>query len=100
MKVQSWPQYSEEATTYTLDWGVKAGVIGANVSAVLWSVEGGSASISSEALASNVASALITTNTTGCVLIKAKATLGTQTDVHFFKIKVSDPANDQSLKMY
>lgn len=101
MRVQSWPQYKGAAFTYTIDWSVAAGKLGTSVSSVTWSVDQGSASISTEALGSNVASALITTNSTGCVLIKAVAALAdSQVDPHYFKIDVSEPSCAVSTNRY
>jgi len=44
------------------------------VSSAVWSIDGGKASVSGENLASNVATALITTNDDGRSLIKVKIT--------------------------
>ncbi len=101
MKVQSWPQYKGEAWTYTIDWTVTAGRLGTSVSSVVWSVDSGSATISGEALASNVASALITTSQSGCAMIKVVATLADgQIDIHYFKVQVSEPNCSTSTNRY
>jgi hypothetical protein len=75
MKIQSWPQHKGEAFNYSVDWGVFAGRYSTSVSSVVWTVDSGTATIASEALASNVASALITTNSVGCAMIKLVATM-------------------------
>jgi len=101
MRVQSWQQYKGESFTYTIDWSVSASQLGTSVSSVVWSVDDGSATIANEAIGSNVASALITTGATGCALIKVTATLGDgQIDIHYFKIKVSDPSCVVSTNKY
>lgn len=92
MIVQTWQHYKGEATNYSVDWGVKAGRLGTSVSSVVWAVESGSATITSEALASNIASATVTTGSEDCSLIKLTATLAdSQIDVYFFKVKALDP---------
>ena len=92
MRVQSWPQFKGEAFTYTIDWSVFAGRLGTSVSSVAWSVDSGTATIGSEAISSNVASALITTASSGCAMIKLVATMAdSQIDIHFFKISTSEP---------
>lgn len=92
MIVQTWQHYKGEATNYTVDWGVKVGRLSTSVSSVVWTAESGSAVISSEALASNIASATITTGSEDCSLIKLAATLADgQIDVYFFKVKALDP---------
>lgn len=48
--------------------------LGTSVSSVTWTVDTGNASVSGETLASDVATALVTTNNTGKSLIKAKIT--------------------------
>ena len=101
MRVQSWGHRKGEAWTYTVDWSVAVGRLGTSVSTVTWSVDQGSATISTEALGSNVASALIATGATGCALIKVVAALGDgQIDIHYFKIKVSDPSCVVSTNKY
>ena len=101
MGVQSWQQYRGESFTYTIDWSVSASRLGTSVSSVVWSVDEGSATITNEALGSNVASALVTTSSVGCVLIKVTATLGDgQIDIHYFKIKVSEPSCGVSTNRY
>ena len=90
--IQTWQQYKDEAQNYTVDWSVRASKLSTTVSSVVWSVENGSAAISNEALASNSASATVTTNSTECSLIKLKATLADgQIDVHYFKVRVNQP---------
>jgi len=97
MKVQSWPSRKGAATHYEVDYSVLVGRLGTTVSTVTWSVESGSATISGETLASGVASALITTGSEDCSLIKLEAVLADgQTDVFFFKIKTEDPKCVQS----
>lgn len=68
-----------------------------DVTAVSWSVESGTAAISGEALANNVASAVLTFSSAGRALIKAIATAGTQTFVAYLDVLIRDPqvcAND------
>jgi trans-2-enoyl-CoA reductase len=97
MMVQSFQQYSGEAFTYTVDWTVKVGKAGTSVSTATWSVQDGNATISGEALASSVTSALVTTGSEGCSLIKVIGVWADgQKDVHYFKVKAQDPSCSQS----
>lgn len=97
MMVQSWKSYSGEAINYSVDYNVLVGRLSTTVTTVTWTVDSGSATISSEVLASGVASALITTGSEGSSLIKLSAALADgQTDVFFFKIKTLDPNCVQS----
>ncbi len=92
MKIQSWPQFKGEAFNYAIDWAVFADRFNTSVSSVVWSVDSGSATISGDTLSSNLASALVTTDTPGCAMIKLVATMADgQIDIHFFKIDVVDP---------
>lgn len=101
MKVQSWPHHKGEAFNYSVDWNVFTGRFSTTVSSVVWSVDSGTATISSEALASGVASALITTNSVGCAMIKLVATMAdSQVDIHFFKVSVDDPKCEPSTTRY
>ena len=61
------------------------------VSTATWSVESGSASISSEALTSNVASCLLTTSSPGTSMIKLVVTDGTHSEAIYIKCKCKDP---------
>ncbi len=90
--IQTWPQYEGEATQYSVDWNVKVSKLSTTVNSVAWSVESGSALVSGETLASNVATALVTTDSVDCSLIKLTATFAdSQIDVHYFKVRVDDP---------
>jgi hypothetical protein len=101
MKVQSWPQYKGEAFNYSVDWGVTVGRLSTSVSSVTWSVDGGNATISGESLTTSLASALITTSDTGCVMVKVTALLADgQIDIHYFKINVDEPNCTPSVNKY
>lgn len=63
----------------------------ATVTAVTWTVQYGQASVSSEALASNVASALITTSEAGASLIRLKATGGNNIYTAYLYVFCKDP---------
>ena len=90
--IQSFPQYKDNIRTYTVDFNVQVGKLGTTVSSVVWTVEDGSATIASEALASSVASALITTGTIGCALIKVVPTFANGgSEIHYFKLDVNEP---------
>lgn len=92
-RVKTFQHYKDEVTEYSVDWSVKVGKLSTSVSSVTWTIDDGSASISSESLASNVATAKVTTSSTDCSMIKVKATFGDgQVDVHFFGVKVDEPA--------
>lgn len=91
-KVKPFQHYKEESIVYEIDWSVRVGKIGTTVSGVTWSVDSGSASISNDSVTNNIASAQITTNSSGCSTIKAKATFAdSQIDVHYFTVKVDEP---------
>lgn len=62
-----------------------------NVSAVTWTVESGNAGVSGEALASNVASAQITTSNQGGSMIRLKAVGTTDTKVINLRVYAKDP---------
>jgi len=97
MMVQSFQQYKGESTNYTIDWSVKVGKLSTSVSSAVWSVDSGNATITNDALSSNIASATIGTGSEGCSSIKVTATLGDgQIDIHYFKVKVLDPTCGQS----
>lgn len=65
-----------------------------NVTTVTWTVQSGNASVSAEALSSNVASALITFSSAGRNLIQVKADTGTEIFVTYLNIYVRDPEYD------
>lgn len=70
------------------------------VTTVTWTLKSGQAAISGEALASNVASALVTTAEQGASLIQIKATAGTNIYVAHLVVWAKDPefpANDYGL---
>ena len=60
------------------------------VTTVTWTLKSGQATIASETLSSNVASALITLNEIGSALIEVKAETGTETYVTFLDIFIRD----------
>jgi len=91
-RVKPFQHYKEESIAYDVDWSVRVGRAGTAVSSVEWSVDSGSATISNESLSSDVATAQVTTNSSGCSVIKVKATFSdTQIDIHFFTVKVDEP---------
>ena len=97
MRVQSWPSNKGAATNYEVDYNVLIGRLGTTITGVTWTVDSGTATISGEVLASGIASALITTGSEGCALIKLSAVLADgQTDIFFFKVDTSDPVCVQS----
>ena len=97
MMVQSWPSRSGEASNYSVDYNVLIDKLNTTINSVTWSVDGGPASISGQTLTSGIASALITTPSEGCSLIKLSAVLADgQTDIFFFKVKTKDPNCPQS----
>jgi len=96
-KVKPFQHYKEESIVYDIDWNVRVGKIGTTVSSVTWTTDSGNATISGESLTGNVASAQVTTNSSGCSVIKAKATFADgQIDVHFFTVKVDEPTCSSS----
>ena len=88
-----------QETIYEVDWAVRVTKIGTSVSSVAWSVDSGSATISGEALSSNVASAKVSTASADCSVIKVVATFADgQVDPHFFTVKVDEPRCVQSAR--
>lgn len=79
-----------DARTYSFDFSQWAEENN-NVTAVTFEVVAGSAGITGETLASNVATALITTSEITGVLIKITATTGTEIYVAYLDIIVKDP---------
>ena len=61
------------------------------VTSVTWTVESGQVTITSEALASNVNTLVLTTNEPGTSMIKGIATDGTHSEVIYVRIKTKDP---------
>ena len=68
-------QYEGDALKLTVDVRTEAVAQGTSVSSAAWTVEDGDASVSGEALASNVATALITTTNDGISKINVVITL-------------------------
>lgn len=75
-----------DAQTVRLDFSAWA-EDNAALTSVTWSVSSGNASVSGQALASSVASALITTASLGDSTIKVTATDGTRTKVVYLRVK-------------
>jgi hypothetical protein len=83
-------QPEDGADTFSFDFSPWAEDNNA-VSSATWSVESGQASVSGESLASNVASALITTSESGKSLIKLTADTGTEIYVVWLSLKAYEP---------
>ena len=62
------------------------------VTTATWSVEDGQAAISSEALSSNVATAIITTSEIDRAMIKVLITDGTHSRAWYLLVKTDDPS--------
>jgi len=82
--------FLDGVTEYRFDFSQWAAVNGA-ITSVTWTVKSGNATISSEALSSNVASALITMPQAGNNLIQVKATTGTDSVIAYLELTVKDP---------
>ena len=78
------------AKTYQIDFSAWADDNN-DLSTVTWSLESGSASISSISLSSNIASALVTFSDVGRSLIKILADSGTEIYVAYIDVVVKDP---------
>lgn len=61
------------------------------VTSVTWTVESGQVSITSEALASNVNTLVLTTTEPGTSMLKGIATDGTHSETVYVRIKIKDP---------
>jgi len=90
-------QTEGDALTLTLDVNPEATRLGTSVSSVTWSIDTGRASIRTETLTSNVATALVTTNMDGLSLIKVKITLadGQIINQHIKIVSKDTYANDR-----
>ncbi len=81
-----------EAKNYSIDGAALAAQKSTSVSAAAWSVEAGTASVSGEVLASDIATALITTTDEGCALIKVKLTMADSQVINvYLKINIKEP---------
>lgn len=78
------------AVTYTFDLNPWV-EFNSTVTSVVWVVKSGQGVISGEALASNVASALVTLGEEGITRIEITATTATEVYVTQLNIKVTDP---------
>ncbi len=83
-------QSVDNSEIYKIDFNQWSGING-NISSVSWSTIYGSITISNETLANNVASALVTFNGTGRVLIKIKATATSEVKTIWLAMLVKDP---------
>lgn len=82
--------FKDGATSYSFDlsqWAEDNGT----VTTVTWTVKSGSATISGEALASNVATALITFGQSGSNLIQIKASTGSKIYIGYLDVLAKDP---------
>jgi hypothetical protein len=84
-KLFTLPASEGDAQTVRLDFSAWA-EDNAALTAVTWSVSSGNAAVSGQALASSVASALITTASLGDSIIKVTATDGTRTKVIYLRV--------------
>jgi hypothetical protein len=79
-----------DITTFQLDFSPWVEE-NSTVTSVTWSAKAGNASVGGQSLATNVASAQITTSTAGRSLIEVKAVTATETIVRNLDILVKDP---------
>jgi len=61
------------------------------VTTATWTVESGSLTIGTKALASNVASCILTTSTAGASMVKLVVTDGTHSEAMYIRVLVKDP---------
>jgi len=85
--------YKGEVEPVTVDFSPWAEDNG-TVSTVTWSVKAGSATISGQALASNSASAVITTASEGGSLIEVKGSGATHTKILNLRVYARDPVQN------
>lgn len=88
-------EYLDAAKTYSFDFSQWAQENNA-LSSATWTLKSGSCTIASTALASNVATALLTFSQAGRVLIQIKGNTGTQIAVVNLDILVKDPSVQNS----
>lgn len=91
-KIFSDCQFIDVAAEYTVDfspWAEKYGT----VTAVTWTVINGTVAISGQALANDVATALITFSSAGANLIQVKANNGTEITTVYLDLMCKDPQN-------
>lgn len=94
--------FKDGAIKYSFDFGPWADDNG-SVTSVTWTVKAGSATVSGEALTSNVATALVTFGDTGGTLIQIKAvTTSNGTYIAYLDVLAKDPqsgTNDYGLSI-
>ncbi len=82
----------DDAATFTVDANAEAVRLGTSVSTAAWTTESGNAAVSGAALASNVATALITVPDEEDTVVKVKVTMADGQIRHqFIQITVRDP---------
>jgi len=82
--------FKDAVKSYSLDFSPWA-EDNNTVTAVTWTVKSGQASVSGQALASNVATAQVTFSQEGGSLIQIKAETGTETYILYLDILAKDP---------
>lgn len=83
-------KFKDEAITYEFNFAPWADVNGA-VTTVTWTVRSGTATVSGTALASSVATGVVTFGSEGGSLIQIKATNGTETCIAYLDVLARDP---------
>lgn len=98
MRVQAFPSKKGQSKVYAVDGSVVAAELNTSVLTAVWTIDSGSATITSQSLANNVTSATIETTSEGCALIKVLVTFADSAHItpHFFKIQTLDPVCVQS----
>jgi len=71
-----------------------------DVTAVVWTIESGQASISSEALANNVATIRVTTSEAGNSMLKAIASNANQSEAVYARLRAKDPQTIEAIEDY
>lgn len=88
--------FKDGAIKYSFDFGPWADDNG-SITSVTWTVKAGSATISGDALAGNVATALVTFGDTGATLIQIKAvTASSGTYIAYLDVLAKDPQSGTS----
>lgn len=90
-RIEKAEQFKGEIYQYSFDLSAAVGRLGTTVSSVDWSTDDSEVTLGAEALASSVASCLITASNTGTAVVKCSATLADgQKIIRYVKIKVEE----------
>lgn len=101
IRIPKHEQYKDSVYTYTIDLTLIEEDLDLTVSSVTWTTKQNSITIGTSALASKLATAPITANSTGVATVKATmATSGTDAPIFYFQIHILDPEDDYTVSAW